>query len=59
MTAVSNREPPEGYTEEWDDTVWNIGFVFLLKSIQCDDNEAHDALDILSQFVRAALEENS
>ena len=30
----------------------------LGQSIQCDDNEAHDALDYVSQFVSNALTES-
>ena len=28
MTAISNREPPDGYTEEWDSNAWSVGFVY-------------------------------
>jgi len=28
MTSVSNRPVPDGYTEEWDSTTWNVGFIF-------------------------------
>lgn len=28
MTPVSNRLVPDGYTEEWDNTIWNAGFLF-------------------------------
>lgn len=27
-TPVSLREPPAGYVEEYDDTIWNVGHVF-------------------------------
>ena len=28
MTAVSSRSVPDGFTGEWDSTIWNVGFVF-------------------------------
>lgn len=28
MTAITNREIPEGYTLEWDQSIWNVGIVF-------------------------------
>jgi hypothetical protein len=28
MTVVSNRPVPDGFTAEWNHTVWNVGFVF-------------------------------
>lgn len=28
MTAITNRKIPEGYTLEWDQSVWNVGIVF-------------------------------
>lgn len=28
MTTVTSRPVPDGYTEKWDKTVWNNGFVF-------------------------------
>ena len=33
MTSVSNRPVPDGYTEEWDDTVWNVGYVFQWSAV--------------------------
>lgn len=30
---VSNREPPVGYKEEWDNTTWNAGFIFRWSEI--------------------------
>lgn len=27
-TPISMREPPKGYQEEWDSTLWNVGWIF-------------------------------
>lgn len=33
MTTVSNRQVPDGYTEEWNSTTWNVGFVFVWSEV--------------------------
>lgn len=33
MTTVANRPVPDGYTEEWDSTIWNVGHVFMWSDV--------------------------
>lgn len=33
MTPVSNRPVPDGYTEEWDDSIWNAGHIFKWSNV--------------------------
>lgn len=28
MTPLTKREVPDGFTTEWDNTTWNVGFTF-------------------------------
>ena len=33
MKPITQRPIPEGYTTEWDNTIWNVGIVFLWSDI--------------------------
>lgn len=33
MTPLSNRPIPDGFTEEWDSTLWNVGIVFFWSEV--------------------------
>ena len=32
LTALT-ADPPEGFIEEWDNSIWNVGFVFRWSSV--------------------------
>ena len=33
MTPITKREVPEGFTIEWDDTIWNVGHPFMWSDV--------------------------
>ena len=36
MSNVANRPVPDGYTEKWDSTVWNVGWAFRWSEVYND-----------------------
>jgi hypothetical protein len=33
MTPLTKREVPDGFTTEWDNTTWNVGFTFMWSDV--------------------------
>ena len=36
MTPITNRPIPDGYQLEWDNTIWNVGYVFRWSNVYDD-----------------------
>ena len=33
MTPLTKREVPDGFTTEWDNTTWNVGFTLMWSDV--------------------------
>jgi hypothetical protein len=34
--TATTAEPPEGFIEDWNDSIWNVGFVFMWSPVYDD-----------------------